>query len=111
MGYAGTGGDPAHVDFWEYNPRSSVDGIADRFSTGLFSLSPNPTDGTVRIKLADIGQSYLLKVYSTIGSLMYSKKLGASKQFEFNLPRTKGIYLVQITRADGAFETIKVIRK
>ena len=111
MGYVGTGDDPALEDFWEFNPRSSVDGIADRFGTDLFSLSPNPTDGAVRIKLADIGQSYLLKVYNTIGGLLYSKKLGLSKQFEFDLPETKGIYLVQITRTDGAFETIKVIRK
>lgn len=74
-----------------------------------FSLAPNPSNAvsTVILNRADMVNS-IIRVFSISGQLMHKKQLTGARTYE--LPTLEnGIYLVQVTSANGTSATHKLL--
>ncbi|WP_370227763.1 T9SS type A sorting domain-containing protein [Mesoflavibacter sp.] len=74
-----------------------------------FSLYPNPTKGTVNLKLGN-AKDTKIKVINTLGQVVYKKDNINNSTFKFELNQPAGIYLIQI-ESKGKSKTLKLIKE
>ena len=75
------------------------------------SIYPNPTKGALVIDLGSPSHSTKFSVFNARGLLIHSELLKAGRYFNYELPETKGLYLLQMVRDDGSINSIKVLRE
>ena len=80
-----------------------ITGVAEETKDGCFTLSPNPTNGLVRI---EGGKAAEVSVCNTLGQLV--KTVQNTNEISLNgLPQ--GVYLLRITDENGATATRKIM--
>jgi hypothetical protein len=87
---------------------SSVD-IEKSFS---FNAFPNPNNGSFTIELPTEAGGASVEVFSTTGSLVYSKNFNNSNEaITMNINQTQGVYIVKVTLQNGKTSIGKLIVK
>jgi hypothetical protein len=90
-----------------YNPPVSVDKIED--NEVKFSVFPNPGSDNFFVKIdSDINQNLSLKVFDSLGQLIFSKEFNSEHLLEINSSEwANGIYFVQL-RSGNSLRTEKI---
>ena len=81
---------------------ATITGVGETMTYDDITLSPNPTNGIVRIDGATAAE---VKVYNALGQLVKTVQ-GANEIDMGHL--SEGIYLIRITAADGSLHTRKI---
>jgi len=85
-------------------------GIDDFVTDSKFSIYPNPTTGQIRIDLGNI-QVITMNVLNALGVLVHTEQISAVRYMDYQLPESKGLYLIQLASLDGAINTNRVLRE
>jgi photosystem II stability/assembly factor-like uncharacterized protein len=76
----------------------------------LFTVSPNPTNGVVRVS-NDSNNISEVVVYDLLGKQVYNQKFSAVGNAEINLSSlTSGAYILKATVEGGASQTVKIVK-
>jgi hypothetical protein len=78
------------------------------FFNGL-SIYPNPSNGLVHINLGELNDINI-KVYSTLGKLVYTEDHITNQIHQFRLNAAQGVYLIKVN-SDNKTKTYKLILK
>ncbi len=73
------------------------------------SVFPNPTQGVVNINFGDL-KNIEVKVFNSIGQLVYQNKIINSSNYKFNLDVMAGIYLLELS-TEKQKKHFKLIKK
>jgi PKD repeat protein len=79
-----------------------VTGIDDNDETNLISIIPNPSNGKFEISISE-QQNYSVKVFNTLGQIVFEKSLSAGKHIIDLVGKSKGIYLLQFKSNQQTF--------
>lgn len=79
--------------------------------TRTISVYPNPTTGLVYLDLDATDQNLTVNFYNPIGAIIHSAQLSDLSSFSYQLPETKGLYLIQLITEKGEFQRAKVMRE
>jgi photosystem II stability/assembly factor-like uncharacterized protein len=92
---------------WNGNPIKLSN---DTFGNGqLFTASPNPTSGEVRLSGTSIAN---VIVYDVLGKQVIANAYSGLDAVELNMAAlTSGVYMVKVTNTQGNSSTIKVVRQ
>lgn len=74
-----------------------------------FKVYPNPTKEKVSIDFKEINSSIDVKINDIAGRLITSAKYSNQRLITLEMPKTKGVYFLQITNEKGLTGTHKVI--
>jgi hypothetical protein len=85
-------------------------GVLNNNQDEVLTVYPNPTNGDIRINLNGFQTPKSLRIYDMTGKLVYSGSLGTNATFDYQLPDTIGIYLVQIVGLDGTASSVRVMK-
>lgn len=102
----GSGNNAGHVRIYTMG----VVGISEIYLPSI-SIHPNPTTGQIHIDLKTIEQNLTLNIYNSFGVLIHTEPLSNVSSFEYLLPETNGLYLVQLLGENGAIRTLKVVKE
>lgn len=72
----------------------------------MYSLFPNPTSGNVQINSQSSLKGEKLRVYNTLGELVYQQLLNNQFSNELNLPEAPGMYFINVSG-----QTMKVVKE
>jgi hypothetical protein len=84
-----------------------ISAIAERLLFNNVNIYPNPSKGVVNISLRELA-SINLKIYSVSGQLVYSKVNVNSPQFQIELNKSSGVYIVEI-ESQGNLKRFRLI--
>ncbi len=92
---------------WNGNPIKLSN---DTFGNGqLFTASPNPTSGELRLSGANIAN---VLVYDVVGKQVAASNYSGLNVVDFNMASlNSGVYMVKVTNTQGNSSTIKVVRQ
>ncbi len=74
-------------------------------------LYPNPTTGQIHLDLGAMAKELTVNLFSPLGELIGTERLNGVAKFNYELPETKGVYLLQLINTDGTARTVKVVRE
>lgn len=86
-------------------------GVGDPIGYNPINVSPNPTNGPVRIDIGKENDFVAINVFNSVGALMKSKSISGSSFVVITMPETSGIYFVQIVRENGSVSYQKVVKE
>jgi hypothetical protein len=76
-----------------------------------FTLTPNPTEGTVKIEIAESGDEGCYEIYNTLGERVHYQVLSGNGIYEFDLSdQPDGMYIVRIQSGETIMSR-KIIKK
>jgi len=76
----------------------------------LFTVSPNPTNGIVRVSNDSSNINEVL-VYDLLGKQVFGQKFSAVSNADINLSSlTSGAYILKATAEGGASQTVKIVK-
>lgn len=90
---------------------SSTVGLNDVTTESAIQAYPNPTNRAIRINLDGFQNPTSLRIYNTNGKMVHTQNLASSGTIDLELPKAKGIYLLQVIGVDGTARNIKVVKK
>ena len=76
---------------------------------GQIKIYPNPTNGVVFIAFNTITELAEIKIYDVSGRIINTLKYANKELIEIEMPKTKGVYFLQITNSNGLTENHKVV--
>lgn len=92
-----------------------VNPIGTFVSNGTFNnefiVYPNPSKGLVSLNLGLTKEDVVFTLYNVVGDLLYSGKLESVQEYNFQLPETKGLYLLQLVDSNQMTTTLKVVKE
>jgi sugar lactone lactonase YvrE len=131
-GFSGSGGWPTHASFrgpaavfvddsgyvyivdelnsviWKMNSVSQINLGLKEIDKKLFSVYPNPSNGTFTISTDDTGPMEV-SVFNTVGQLVYHQSfIGAKAPIDL-LATPPGLYYIQCKARDGVKATQKIV--
>jgi hypothetical protein len=73
-------------------------GINDLHNANFIFISPNPNSGNFDIQFSDntIFKNMSLKIYNSLGKLVYSEQTESSQNLRLNLKLTSGLYMLEL---------------
>ncbi|HNU57942.1 MAG TPA: T9SS type A sorting domain-containing protein [Flavobacteriales bacterium] len=74
-------------------------------------VHPNPANGDIRVTLDGIQNPMALNIYEVTGKLVHTQRLISNSPIDCQLPRSAGLYLVQIVKEDGTTAQMKVVNR
>lgn len=103
--------DTAYFDFFELCG-SSILTIDDETLLSTISMYPNPTKGVVTINLNTLEEDERvdLKVFNSIGQLVFQDKVLKQDNYQFHLNEASGLYFIEVTSKDKK-HYFKLIKK
>jgi len=96
---------------WAHQYGNPPVGVEHSDNVSLYSIYPNPTTGDIRLDLGGIVEDITLNVLNAQGALIQTEQLNNVQTHELTLPKTCGIYFIQLMDAEGRVETLKVVRE
>lgn len=75
------------------------------------SVFPNPTNDNVNVLLNEDINSFTVKLFNSVGKLLYTKNINSFYNTELDLPAVKGVYFINITTEFGNTKTLKVVKE
>ena len=85
-------------------------GIPEMDPSGI-SVYPNPTTGLINVAVDATEQNNTVNIYNTLGALIHTERLSAVSIYKFQLPDTKGLYLIQMVTEKGEVLTARVTKE
>ena len=77
-------------------PSSIEKELSPMYRDGLFSIYPNPSNGTFTIRNYELGiRNYDLKIYNLLGEVVYSQQLNTPYSI-LHTPLKSGLYFIQL---------------
>lgn len=89
------------------NPSLSIDNYTTELNNAF--AFPNPNEGLINIDLGDL-KNVDLKVFNTIGQLVYQKEDITQSTYQFELNQPTGVYYIQL-KTQSLQQQIKLIKK
>jgi len=101
----------AYFDSFELCEATSSS-VNDKTSSNKISIYPNPSKGSTNIHIPDLkpGKRASVKVYNTLGQLVYHDENIEKSIYQFQLNKVSGIYFVQVL-ADGNTHQFKLLNQ
>ena len=97
-----------NINYLDFEIASNTSSIPNHHKTEEFiSMYPNPTDGIIYLDLKNPRPADM-RIYSSSGSLIYSKSLNATRQQVDLSAYPKGLYFIEV-RQQGALKVGKVV--
>ena len=84
--------------------------IVDNFNEEI-ELYPNPTSKTINLQLTNTYETIIVHVRDLSGKLMATKEYTNTKQFNFEIDQSPGIYIVEISNQAGNSAKYKVVKQ
>ena len=84
--------------------------IVDNFNEEI-ELYPNPTSKTINLQLTNTYETIIVHVRDLSGKLMATKEYTNTKQFNFEIDQSTGIYIVEISNQAGNSAKYKVVKQ
>jgi hypothetical protein len=81
-----------------------------RNNTNILEVYPNPSSGSIHIKLNKVSLNGTFSVFNFFGQLIHTENLTSVTSFDYMLPETKGVYLIQLFQKDGSIYRRKVYK-
>lgn len=76
-----------------------------------FVVYPNPTKGTVTVKLSAIEEDVVISLYDMSGRLLFREQMYNIDQYKFPIEGEPGMYLVEVSSEDGRRKVSRVIKR
>lgn len=89
---------------------SSV-GITESGFGNDFIIYPNPTAGNLRIDLGEMYSETTVKIYNALGEVILDKSFGTTTQVDLEIIGASGMYMLEVTTAEGASARVNVVKK
>ena len=84
--------------------------IVDNFNEEI-ELYPNPTSKTINLQLTNTYETIIVHVRDLSGKLMATKEYTNTKQFNFEIDQSPGVYIVEISNQAGNSAKYKVVKQ
>ena len=84
--------------------------IIDNFNEEI-ELYPNPTSKSINLQLTNTYKTIIVHVRDLSGKLMATKEYTNTKQFNFEIDQSPGIYIVEISNQAGNSAKYKVVKQ
>lgn len=62
----------------------------------IFSVYPNPSNGNLTLIFNNSTENKRINIYNTVGELVWSQETGRQNIFNFTLPFSQGVYLLEL---------------
>lgn len=85
--------------------------LAENETALSVSLYPNPTNGTVNIRLGDVSDEVNVKVINATGVLTYHDTFKNTDHIAFDIDAPAGVYFVELTLDQGMSRYYRLIKK
>ncbi len=85
-------------------------GITEMYAESII-VYPNPTNGRIHLDLTPGVKNWTINIYGPLGVLVLSEQLNSTTSFEYQLPQTKGLYLIHLINKNGDVRTTKVVKE
>lgn len=86
-------------------------GLPEREGLSTLKLYPNPSMGVVHLELPQEEQEVEVRIISIDGRAMGAKTFQNQKELEVELPKIKGLYLIEVHTPRGLLGRNKVVRE
>ena len=84
--------------------------IVDNFNEEI-ELYPNPTSTSINLQLTNTYETIIVHVRDLSGKLMATKEYTNTKQFNFEIDQSPGVYIVEISNQAGNSAKYKVVKQ
>ncbi|MFK7784104.1 MAG: choice-of-anchor Q domain-containing protein [Crocinitomicaceae bacterium] len=71
---------------------------------------PNPSNGSITVSFDEVESHFEVNVYNLIGERLDDFQIHGQKDFQFNLPESKGVYYIEVVSQDYMRNRVKVVR-
>jgi hypothetical protein len=102
----GTESGGGHVRVYQYGTTS-----LSEIQLKRIRVFPNPSSGIIRIDLNETVQGVTLHIFNAQGVKLQTDKIGTLASFNYALPESSGLYLIQLITKQGETRTMTVIKE
>jgi hypothetical protein len=72
---------------------------------------PNPTTDKIQIDLGTTGNDIIINAYNVVGELVQTETQNAAGLIDYQMPKSKGVYVIQLVHPDGKVTNLKVVKE
>lgn len=88
-----------------------IAGINDSDPSEELVYYPNPTTDRIQVKLGATANGVTINAYNALGELVQTEKQNIIDVLEYTMPRSKGVYLIQLVYSDERVRSLKVVKE
>lgn len=75
------------------------------------TLYPNPTSDRIQIDIGTASKQLTVNAYNMLGELVQTETITTNGPIEYDMPKEKGVYLIQLMHSDGHVSNLKVVKE
>ena len=88
----------------------TISSLSEVFTEGL-RVFPNPTTGEIQIDFGTLQDQVTISTIDLMGKLIKTQTIVTSKLVSYQLPKSAGVYVLNITFTDGKYRSVRVVKE
>ena len=88
-----------------------IAGVNDNDPSEELTYYPNPTTDRIQVKLGATVNDVTINAYNALGELVQTETQNIIDILDYTMPKSKGVYLIQLVYSDGKVRNLKVVKE